>query len=131
MFRPSWKWSILLGRKENIREMRRRLMKDNGSRKRYTPEQKIGALKRHFLDKTAISEVCQGLDLQPTMFYRWQKELFDQGTRAFETRVDRGSERRQQEQRIQALEAKLQKKDEVLAELMEEHLALKKTLGVT
>ncbi|MGH9351654.1 MAG: hypothetical protein ACRD2G_05780, partial [Terriglobia bacterium] len=33
------------------------------------------------------------------------------------------------EQRIAFLETKLKKKDEVLAELMEEHVALKKSLG--
>jgi transposase len=33
------------------------------------------------------------------------------------------------EQRIVFLESKLQRKDEVLAELMEEHVALKKSLG--
>ena len=34
-----------------------------------------------------------------------------------------------QARRIEALEAKLARRDEVLAELMEEHVALKKSLG--
>jgi hypothetical protein len=33
------------------------------------------------------------------------------------------------EQRIQGLEKRLQRKHEVLSELMEEHIALKKSLG--
>ena len=105
-------------------------MNGNGSRKRYSGEQKIGVLKRHFLEGKALSEVCRELDIAPTQFYRWQKELFDQGARVFEPRTDRGQDKRPQEQ-IATLEARLKKKDEVIAELMEEHLALKKSLGET
>jgi transposase len=56
---------------------------------------------------TPISKLCDELGLQPTVFYRWQKELFENG----------------------AAEKKIQIKDEVLAELMAEHVALKKYIG--
>ena len=105
-------------------------MDDNGSRKRYSGEQKMGALKRHFLEGKSISEVCRELDISPTQFYRWQKEMFDQGARVFEPHTARSQDKRPQE-RIAALEARLKKKDEVIAELMEEHLALKKSFGET
>jgi hypothetical protein len=62
-------------------------------------------------------------------FYRWLKQFFDHGAAAFgpAPRADKQVEAR--EQRIAFLEAKLKKKDEVLAEFMEEHVALKKSLG--
>ena len=61
------------------------------------------------------------------MFYRWQKEFFENGAAAFQTK---DHSRRQPEQgRIERLEKKIQTKDEVLAELMAEHIALKKSLG--
>jgi hypothetical protein len=67
------------------------------------------------------------LKLQPTVFYRWQKELFENGAAAFENKP---RHRPAPEQlRITRLEQKIQTKDEVLAELMAEHVALKKTLG--
>jgi len=55
------------------------------------------------------------------------KEFFENGAAAFRKESDRES--RQDKERIAALEAKLEKKNEVLSELMEEHVALKKSLG--
>jgi len=65
--------------------------------------------------------------LQPTQFYDWQKRFFDNGAAAFE----RSGKPKQdpQKQRVEALEQKLRRKDEVLGELMEEHVKLKKDLG--
>jgi transposase-like protein len=67
------------------------------------------------------------LGLQPTIFYRWQKEFFENGAAAFEQK-GRPNHSAEQE-RISYLEKKIQTKDEVLAELMVEHVALTKTLG--
>src|SRR5512141_948748 len=46
-------------------------------RKHYTPEEKVAILRRHLLDKEPISKLCDELGLQPTVFYRWQKEFFE------------------------------------------------------
>lgn len=42
-------------------------------RKHYTAEQKVVVLRRHLLDKVPVSDLCEGLRLKPTVFYRWQK----------------------------------------------------------
>ena len=96
-------------------------------RKHYTAEEKVAILRRHLLDKVPVSDLCEELGLQPTVFYRWQKEFFENGAAAFETkgRPDHHAE----QERIEYLEKKSQRKDEVLAELMAEHIALKKDLG--
>ena len=96
-------------------------------RKRYSAEEKVAALRRHLLEGVAVSALCDELGLQPTMFYRWQKELFENSAAAFQSKA-RAHHQAQQE-RIAYLEQKIQRKDEVLAELMAEHLALKKSLG--
>ena len=96
-------------------------------RKHYTPEEKVAILRRHLLEKEPISNLCDELGLQPTVFYRWQKEFFENGAAAFEQKA-RPNHSSDQE-RITYLEKKIQTKDEVLAELMAEHVALKKTLG--
>lgn len=62
-----------------------------------------------------------------TVFYRWQKEFFENGASAFEK--TNGSRKQAEQKRIEQLEAKLQTKNEVLSELMEEHVQLKKILG--
>ena len=96
-------------------------------RKHYTPEEKVAILRRHLLEKEPISKLCDELGLQPTLFYRWQKEFFENGTVAFEQKA-RASQSADQE-RIAYLEKKIQTKEEVLAELMAEHVASKKRLG--
>jgi transposase len=99
-------------------------------RKHYTGEEKVAILRRHLLDKVPVSELCDELGLQPTVFYRWQKEFFENGAAAFQSK---SRPDHQAEQRIEFLEKKIQTKDEVLAEvlaeLMAEHVALKKILG--
>ena len=96
-------------------------------RKHYTAEEKVAILRRHLLDKEPVSKLCDELGLQPTVLYRWQKEFFENGPAAFQQN-SRTSHQAEQE-RIEYLEKKIQTKDEVLAELMAEHIALKKSLG--
>jgi transposase-like protein len=96
-------------------------------RKRHTAEEKIAVLRRHFLEKVPVSNLCEETGIHPTVFYRWQKDFFENGAALFQpkSRTNHPAE----QQRIEYLEKKIQRKDEVLAELMEEHLALKKSLG--
>src|SRR5450755_3939321 len=96
-------------------------------RKHYTPEKKVAILRRHLLDKEPISKLCDELGLQPTVFYRWQKEFLENGESAFEQK--RPTNHSAEQERIAYLEKKIQTKDEVLAELMAEHVALKKEIG--
>ncbi len=96
-------------------------------RKNYTADEKVAILRRHLLERVPISDLCEEHGLHPTMFYRWQKEFFENGAAAFQQRA-RPNHQAEQE-RIEYLEKKIQRKDEVLAELMGEHIALKKSLG--
>src|SRR6478609_2998400 len=96
-------------------------------RKHYTPEEKVAILRRHLLEKEPISKLCDEVALQPTVFYRWQKEFFDNGAAAFGQK--RPANHSADQERIAYLQKKIQTKDEVLAELMAEHVALKKDIG--
>jgi transposase len=97
------------------------------TRKHYTAEEKVAILRRHLLEQEPVSKLCDEFGLQPTVFYRWQKEFFENGAAAFQGKARRGDQAEQE--RIEYLEKKIQRKDEVLAELMGEHMALKKSLG--
>jgi transposase len=97
------------------------------TRKHYTANEKVAVLRRHLLNQEPISKLCDELGLQPTVFYRWQKEFFENGAAAFENKTRPNQQ--PQQQRIEYLQKKIQTKDEVLAELMAEHVALKKSLG--
>jgi len=96
-------------------------------RHNYTPEEKVAILKRHLVDHVAVSDLCDEYQLQPTIFYGWQKQFFENGASAFVRETSH--KKRIEETRIQQLEDKLRRKHEVLSELMEEHIKLKKDLG--
>mgnify|MGYP002725693208 CR=1 FL=1 len=96
-------------------------------RHNYTSEEKVLIIKRHLVDRVAVSDLCDQYNLQPTVFYRWQKEFFEHGAAAFENKKSKRTD--QKERRIKNLVKKLQTKNEVLSELMEEHVKLKKSLG--
>ena len=51
-------------------------------RKHYTPEEKVATLRRHLVEGVPISDLRDELGLQPTAFYRWQKEFFENGAAA-------------------------------------------------
>ena len=97
------------------------------TRRRFSGSEKVEILKRHYVGGEVISKICEELGLNPNQFYQWQQKFFENGAKAFES--DRVAESKQLQQRVEGLEAKLQRKDAVLSELMEEHVALKKNLG--
>ena len=69
-----------------------------------------------------ISDLCNEYRLKPTLFYAWQKLFFENGASAFERKS--GSAEQSHLRTIAALREKLQRKNEVVAELMEEHIQL-------
>ena len=98
------------------------------NRKQYSAQEKVAILRKHLLDEVPVSGLCDEYGVQPTVFYRWQKQLFEQ---AAETGFQRSqdSESARMKRQITELGAKLAKKDEVLGEVMEEYVALKKSRG--
>jgi transposase-like protein len=98
-------------------------------RKNYSPQEKVTILKRHLVERVPVSDLCDEHGLHPTVFYRWQKEFFEKGAIAFNGSRDPRSAKL--EKKVNELEEKLSRKHEVLSELMEEHIALKKSLGET
>ena len=99
-------------------------------RRHFTAEQKVALLRLHLLEKVPVSDVCEQHGLSVNLFYSWQKLFFENGAAAF-TANDRRrkADSDDKDRKIAALEEKLQRKHEVLSELMEEHVQLKKELG--
>ena len=95
---------------------------------RFTPDEKAKAVMRHLQDGIAISTICGELSIHPNLFYIWQKQLFAGAAPVFENKGK--AEQRQHEKKVAELEKRLRDKDSVIAELLEEYTALKKTSGV-
>ena len=98
-------------------------------RRHYTPEQKVNILREHLIERTPVSDLCDRHGIAPTLFYQWQKTFFEKGTAAFESWRSPSRVVGQTERKVAALESKLAVRSEALAELMEEHVRLKKSLG--
>ena len=85
-------------------------------------------LKRHLIDKVPVSDLCDELDLHPNQVYDWLKKFFENGHLAFANgRKARAGDAK--DQKIEQLEAKLTRKNEVMAELMEALTEEKKRTG--
>ena len=101
----------------------------NKPRRHFSAPEKVAILKRHLLEKTPVSDLSDELGIVHNLFYRWQKEFFENGHAAFKNDRKAKAVEDAKERKIEQLQAKLQRKNEVLSELMEEHTQLKKELG--
>lgn len=107
---------------------------DNGStrreRRHFSAAQKAAIVKAHLVDKVPISDLCEKHAITPTQFYQWQKQLFEGAAAAFEKKPGRPSGPSLAERKVEQLREKLITKNEVIAELMEECVRLKKVDGL-
>lgn len=101
-------------------------------RRRFTVAQKAAILRRHLKDKVSVSDLCDEYRIQPSVFYAWQSQLFSNLDAALQDgrngRAESSALERER-QRVEALESKLAKKNEVIAEISQDNVALKKSLG--
>jgi len=99
-------------------------------RRHFTTDQKAAILKRYLVDKVPMSDLCDEYGIKPNQIYTWQKMLFDNAEAAFHPVAKREARRlTAQEEKIARLENKLQQKNEVISELMEENIRAKKSIG--
>jgi len=96
-------------------------------RKSYQAAEKVSIIRKHLIEKQSISDICDEYGIAPSVYYRWQKQFFEGGEKAFDKTKETTVTRLQQE--VQQLEEKLARKDEVLGEVMEEYVTLKKRAG--
>jgi transposase len=100
------------------------------NRRRFTSEEKATIVRRHLVDRVPVSDLCDEYKIQPSVFYSWQKTLVDGAARAFEPGDSAKSSRESElTRRIAQLEAKLARKDAIIADISGEYVTLKKELG--
>ena len=46
-------------------------------RRQFTPEVKATILRRHLADKVPVSDLCDEYQIQPTLFYLWQRQALE------------------------------------------------------
>ena len=98
------------------------------TRRTFPAEEKVAILKRHLLEAVPISDLCEEYAIKPTQYYTWQKEFFEHGAAAFSSkRPDPRLAKLEKE--VDKLKEKLSQKDEIIAEVAEAFVSLKKELG--
>ena len=97
------------------------------TRKYPAADEKALILKRYLVEKVPMSDLCDEFGLNPSQVYRWQKQMFENAPSLFRRTNKRAEDAK--DRKIVALEEKLTKKNEVVAELLEDHVQLKKELG--
>ncbi len=103
------------------------------ARRHFSTEQKVAILKRLMVDKIPMSELCEEYKLQPSVVCQWQRQVFENMGAVFAGGAGGPgrppSREKQLATRVEQLEAKLAKKDGVIAEISAEYVQLKKELG--
>ena len=97
-------------------------------RRRYTPEQKAELLRRHIVGKDPVSEICNEEGLQPSVFYGWLNKLMENASTVL-TAPQGSSREKKRCRRVVARGERRSKKDNVIAEVTEAFVSLKKELG--
>jgi transposase len=100
------------------------------TRRHFSAEQKARIVRRHLAGKEPVSKLAEEFSLQPSQIHIWVNQVLDQAQHAF-VRSNGRPERHEKllDQQVDRLKAKLVEKNEVIAELMQEHVQLKKELG--
>ena len=105
----------------------------NGKRKRrqFSNEEKAAILRRHMVDKVAVSDLCNELGIQPSLFYYWQRQAMENLAAALSGPAPDGPSRREKQLAAEnaRLGERLAKKDNVIAEISAEYVKLKNELG--
>lgn len=97
-------------------------------RRYFSPELKVAIIREHLLDGVPVSEVCEKHQIKPNQYFTWQKKFFERGAAAFAS-TKNTRQQNAQKRKIDRLKKKLSEKDEIIAEVAEAFVTLKKDLG--
>ena len=98
-------------------------------RRSFTASQKAEAVRKHLKDHIPVSQIADEMKVQPTMIHNWINSVLSQAERVFEPPRSAKARPSKRDDQLQALRQKLDSKNEVIAELMEENIRSKKENG--
>lgn len=94
-------------------------------RKRHSSEDKVKILREHFEQNLSVATICEKHRVHPNQFYQWKKMFFEKATEIFNAKPNARSE----QEKTTQLRNQLHQRNEVIAELLQENLKLKKAHG--
>jgi len=96
-------------------------------RKHLTAEQKVLILREHLENQIPLSDLSEKHQIHINVLYRWKKELFEGASEIFSRKQVKQSAAEARE--VERLGTKLRDKDKLIAELVQDNIALKKSLN--
>jgi transposase len=102
-------------------------MSTKNTRRRFSPDEKVRILREHLLEHTPVSDLCDKYEIKPSQYYSWQKLFFENGAEAFISK--RQTPSKVKDNQIEQLKNQLAHKDEIIAEVAEAFVTLKKHVG--
>lgn len=88
---------------------------------------KVLILRELLENRTPINQLAEKYNISPNDIYLWRKKLFEEADKIFERKSKNNQKREIDKQKH--LEEKINRKDEVIAELVQENISLKKSFG--
>lgn len=99
-------------------------------RKRYSSEEKTKILRDYIDNNLSISATCEKYQIHPNIIYRWKKQMFESAPDALSNAKKKSDKQLSYaEARIAELETLLAKREALIAEIVEDNIALKKKLN--
>ena len=94
-------------------------------RKHYTAEQKVKILREHLENQVSLSELGEKYQIHMNDLYRWKKQLFEGAAEIFNESPN--GKISADEKKMEQLKEKLKSNDQLISELVEKNIGLKKT----
>jgi transposase len=100
----------------------------SNKRRYFSADQKVATIRKHLLEQVPISDICDDLNISSNLFYKWQAEFFENGSKAF--KAENNTELKKSAAKNSSLETDITHKNGVIAELVGENIRLKKQNGL-
>ena len=98
-------------------------------RRTYTATEKADAVRMRLADQKPVSQIADELGIHPTLINDWIRAVLAQAERAFDDPRTRQATERKANREIEKLKGRIDQKNEVIAELMQENIQAKKDSG--
>ena len=95
-------------------------------RKRFSSEEKMTILRELLENEESLGKLAEKYQVHPNLIYHWKKKLFEEGSTLFEDKREKS--RTRVEAKISKLEDKLRTRENVISEIVEDNIRLKKKL---
>ena len=96
-------------------------------RRKYSASQKVSIVRELLEGSYSLSEISEKYQIHPTQLNRWKKQLFEGALDTFSRKTAKSDQKHEKE--LDGLRSKLNHKDGIIVELLEENLRLKKNDG--